>query len=276
MQVFFSAAIDICFAIVLGFVLINNKLDAETIKIGQKISKAAALALGIAVITFLLLGTIQITDTDLAGLIKSVFLVIKLTAFGNMAALALIAWLIICILLFSNANKIFIWASLAVFAYAKAAIGHAADLGVFHILVAVHTIHILAASAWVGSALASILIVRQWAQFSHQRSHDLAQWLSSIATIAVPLTLIAGGADTVRILYESNNYWGSAYVITLGLKISLVLIAIILGLINRWVWMNKIDAGAAYSFIQTIKIEAIALFITLIAAAKLGSTMIPS
>lgn len=230
----------------------------------------------------MVLATINITQSKITDLWPNTLAVLRLTILGNMVFVAILASLLILLLnlIKSSAtqgisNRLYLLGIL-ILAYAKADIGHAADYGVIHWAVINHAIHILAGCAWAGSVIASILLLPYWRKMSLKDSRALAHRLSTIATVAVPITLICGVIDSLRILYGQDNVWGSAYLITLTIKVILVVIAILLGLVNRWYWMPKIDNKSAnQSFIQTISIESVALVIVLISAAILGMTMIP-
>lgn len=279
MQTWFSAGIDICLAILFGYYLIENQVSVNTKRAIGHIKKLTSILLIIFLIGLLVVATLNITQANLNNLFPAIISVAKLTILGNMAILALLASILILLLnLISNkTNKYLYLFAIIVLAYAKADIGHAADYGYIHWLVINHALHILAACAWAGSVIAAIFLLPYWRSFTPNDSFTLAQRLSSIATIAVPITIVCGIVDSLRILYGQENIWFSAYFITLAIKISLVFIAIILGLINRWYWMSKIIKDNDNSgFIQTISVETVGLILVLIAAAKLGMTMIPA
>lgn len=282
MQTWFSAGIDICLAILFGYYLIENQVKSYAYVTIQTIKKTCSILAIAFLIGYVILATINITQSKISDLWPNTLAVIRLTSLGNMVFLAILASLLILFLNFIKSsatqgigNKFYLLGIL-ILAYAKAYIGHAADYGLIHWAVINHTIHILAGCAWAGSVIASILLLPYWQKLNLKESRDLAYRLSAIATIAVPITLICGVIDSLRILYGQDNVWGSAYLITLTIKVILVVIAILLGLVNRWYWMPKIDnKSAKQSFIYTISIESIALIIVLLAAAQLSMTMIP-
>ena len=259
-----------------------------------RVARSTVMALGVGLAAYLISSTVAMTDTSLEDFAGSLWLVLSQTDFGTTAWVMLAAWATTMIAaeaacvqtrhmeepkFGTTAATLLYLIGLLIFAYARAATGHVADRGLFSLAALVHTGHILAAGAWVGSIGISILFISGWHTWPTPQKSRLAHRLSSTATIAVPIVAASGLIDAFRTLGDSVHPWGSAYLWLLLAKISLVVVAIIMGTWNRWFWMVRLDnsrvAGAA-GFGRVLTFEACVLVIVLMLAGRLGITMIPA
>lgn len=168
----------------------------------------------------------------------------------------------------------------AVFAFSKAASSHAADAGDFSLPEWVHWTHLCATAAWAGLVIVSGLSVLPTLR-AHSTGDFLAQFagrLSRAALIAMSVVLVSGLYNAGRglggsLLPLTRSGWG----IVLCAKLVLVSLAVVLGGINRLVYLPRIrcgsERGAASSFLVILRIEAIAMFGVLSVAAVLAHSV---
>jgi len=169
----------------------------------------------------------------------------------------------------------------AVFAFSKAASSHAADAGDFSLPEWIHWTHICATAAWAGLVIAGGLLVLPWLR-ADVSGEDLAHFvgrLSAAATFALVAVLFTGIYNADRglggsLLPLTRSDWG----LILDAKIGLVSTAIVLGGINRLVYLPRIrraasHSAAASSFQAILKAEAVVMIGILSAAAILAHTM---
>jgi len=166
----------------------------------------------------------------------------------------------------------------AVFAFSKAASSHAADAGDFSLPEWIHWAHICATAAWAGLVIASGLLVlpRLRADATGDGLTHFVGRLSDAATLAMLAVLFTGVFNADRGLGGSlvpvtHSDWG----LILSAKLGLVGVAIVLGGINRFVYLPRIRRGvlhnsAAASFLTILKAEAVVMIGVLFAAALLG------
>lgn len=251
------------------------------------------IALGAGLAAYLCAATVAMTDTGFGGFAASLWLVLSQTDFGSAAWITLVAWVVAMAAAqlayrqkgrqlarnsYGTAPEILYLLGLIIFAYARAATGHAADDGFLSPAVVLHTGHILAAGAWAGSVAVGVLFVSTWRTWSTNQQSALAHRLSSIATLAVPIVVLSGIANAFRTLGGSTHPWESPYVWILATKVTLVALGIVLGSWNRWSWMARLDShqpSGAPGFATVLKIEACVLVVVLLFAGKLGTTMLP-
>jgi len=167
----------------------------------------------------------------------------------------------------------------AIFAFSKAASSHAADAGDFTPPEWIHWVHLCATAAWAGLVIASGLCVLSKLR-EHADSQGLARFagrLSAAATVALAVVLISG-------IYNADRSLGGALVpltrsnwgVILDAKLVLVATAIVLGGINRLVYLPRVrheaSSLAAKAFLTVLRIEAVTMVGLLSAAAVLAHT----
>nr|WP_301717705.1 MULTISPECIES: CopD family protein [Paraburkholderia] len=169
----------------------------------------------------------------------------------------------------------------AVFAFSKAASSHAAGAGDFSLPEWIHWMHICATAAWGGLVITSGLLVLPGLR-AEASGEDLAHFvgrLSAAAAFALLAVLITGIYNANRGLAGSlvplaHSDWG----LILNAKIGLVNAAIVLGGINRLVYLPRIrraasHSAAASSFQTILKAEAVVMIGILSTAAVLAHTI---
>jgi len=168
---------------------------------------------------------------------------------------------------------------LLLLSYTRAATGHAADHGLFSLAAGVHAVHILAAGAWAGPVWVSRLLHPGWGDLTPSEASAQAHRLSRAATVAVPLLILTGLLDGWRTLGPAAHWGSTAYAWILLVKVGLMVLAIALGLRNRWFWMPRLAAGdsvAGHGFVRILAIEAFVLLGVMTLAGLLGQSMLPA
>ncbi|TDN63057.1 CopD family protein [Paraburkholderia sp. BL10I2N1] len=168
----------------------------------------------------------------------------------------------------------------AVFAFSRAASSHAADAGDFSLPEWIHWVHLCATAAWAGLVIASGLSVLPMLR-ADAPADDLARFvgrLSGAAIVALSAVLVSGIYNADRGLGGSlvpltHSDWG----LILDAKLALVSAAVVLGGVNRQVYLPRIRRGAsqraAASFLTILRAEAVAMIGILSAAAVLAHTV---
>ncbi|MGF6757998.1 copper resistance D family protein [Paraburkholderia sp. GAS42] len=165
----------------------------------------------------------------------------------------------------------------AVFAFSKAASSHAADAGDFSLPEWIHWAHICSTAAWAGLVIAGGLFVlpRLRAEASGEDLAHFVRRLSVAATLALLVVLVTGVDNANRGLGGSlvpltHSDWG----LILDAKLGFVSAAIVLGGINRLVYLPRIRRGASHgamaSFLTILRAEAVVMIGVLSAAAVLA------
>jgi len=168
----------------------------------------------------------------------------------------------------------------AVFAFSRAASSHAADAGDFSLPEWIHWAHLCATASWAGLVIASGLSVLPMLRIDSTGEvlATFAGRLSRAALIAVSVVLVSGIYNADRGLGDSllplaRSGWG----IVLDAKLVLVGVAVVLGAINRLLYLPHVRCrahrGAANSFTAILKVEAITLLGVLCAAALLAHSV---
>lgn len=291
LQPLFSFWIDAALSGVGGVLVLYGAVPQRTRKPLHAALRITAVLLGVGLIAYLSVATVAMTDTGLADFADYLWIVLTRTDFGTMIWVAVCAWVVLMLAAFlghasSQAIEILsprtlaLWASgVVLLAYARAATGHAADHGFFSFAVLADTVHVLGSCLWVGSAVVSVRLLCLWKAWAPSEQSRLAHRLSSLATIVVPLVAATGFVNAFRTLGGAVHIWGTPYLWILLAKLALVVVVVVLGSWNRWVWMVRMDAGLAGAFrgfVNVLAVEAIVISGVLLLAAKLGTTATPT
>jgi putative copper resistance protein D len=291
LQPFFSFWVDATLSVVVGVLAMSGAVPRRARKPLLVVLRVAAVLLGLGLAAYLSVATVAMTDTGPADFVGYLGVVLTGTDFGAMIWVAACAWLVLMLAAFPGhatsraADGLPSWALVlwcfcgVLLAYARAATGHAADHGFFSLAVVAHTVHVLAACVWVGSALVFARLLSLWKTWAPSEQSRLAHRLSALATIVVPLVAATGIMNAFRTLGGATHVWGSPYLWILLAKLALVAVVVILGSWNRWLWMVRMDAGRAGAlrgFANVLAVEAIVLCGVLLLAAKLGTTATPT
>jgi putative copper resistance protein D len=291
LQPFFSFWVDATLSVVVGVLVVSGAVPQWARRPLLAVLRVTAVVLGLGLAAYLSVATVAMTDTSPADFAGYLWIVLTGTDFGAMVWVAAAAWLILMLAAFpGHAGRrsvdgpppwtYVLWGAGGVLlAYARAATGHAADHGFFSLAVLAHTVHVLAACLWVGAVLVSVHLLCFWKTWAPSEQSRLAHRLSSLATIIVPLVAATGIINAFRTLGGAAHIWGAPYLWILLAKLVLVVVVVILGSWNRWVWMVRMDAGragASRGFANVLAVEAVAICGVLLLAAKLGTVATPS
>jgi putative copper resistance protein D len=162
-------------------------------------------------------------------------------------------------------------------AIGKASIGHAADAGPWSAAVAVQALHVLSTGVWGGVTLAGGLSVLPALDASTTRGVliRVAGRVSYVAGMALVVVLATGVFNAQRGLGGSltplsESGWGHV----LTLKGALVLLAVLLGALNRSSALPRLRRTAsttdAHTFNNVLHLEALVMVAIFIAAAVLA------
>jgi putative copper resistance protein D len=173
----------------------------------------------------------------------------------------------------------------AIFVGTRSVVSHAGSQGDFTLDVAVDALHLGLVCLWIGVVFAGARLT--WRESLTQRAgrQDVARWvsrMSATATFAI-VGIAATGAFKVWRAVESaaspGQFVGSSYGQVLGVKLTLVVLAVALGGINRLRVLPRLFealAGAADDdrwgrrLVGILRVEALTLTLALAAAAVLS------
>jgi copper resistance protein D len=193
-----------------------------------------------------------------------------------------------------------IFLAVAILAFSRSASGHAADAGDFTPKEWVDWMHLMAASAWVGSVLVVLLAVfPELARLKASDSKFIAQFanrFSRSSGIALGVVILAGTYYAWTRLGSFSALLDTLYGRTLDVKLLIVGFAIALGAINRFVHVRRVSAWAETTvvnshqknngaisehsqlverFIHTVRVEGAVLLAVLLVTAVLLQQMPP-
>lgn len=137
---------------------------------------------------------------------------------------------------------------LAIIALTRSQTGHPADHGDFTLAVWVDWLHLLAATAWVGSIFGMSLVVfprlKRLGRESLAPAAGIFARLSMLSGIALAVLVACGIFNVTRELGPVDSLWRSAYGINLDVKLALVAAMILIGAHNRYVKLPRLLAAA--------------------------------
>jgi len=272
LQPLFAALLDAAFALATGAVLLTGTAPPVTLRRALQWSWAA---FAVAWLGDWWAETAVMAD---AVSVDSLLQVLRQSQLGAMLELAGLAWLLLLpsALLDGGVPRLFCAVpGLALFAYARAASGHAADQGLWSVAVAMQALHLAAAAAWAGVVAVGAWCGLGWQGWSGADRAKLAQRASVVATVALITVLASGVLNAVRMLGVAEAPWHSPYIHLLGWKLAGVVVAASLGAWNRWRLLPGLRESNGRSFGRVLLIEAVVLTLVLFAAAELGAAMPP-
>lgn len=286
-QVGLAALVDIAFALAIGSALLERwlALEGQPARVAWQRARAslvaACFALVLADVLWLLYASASMSGLALMPAIGTVPTVLGQTQVGFGWCIAFAgALLALATALASRGGRagqgVFVVAAVVV-AVGKASIGHAADAGPWSAAVAVQALHILATGLWGGIALAGGLFVLPALDSSTARGVliRIAGRISHAAGMALAVVLATGLYNAVRGLGGSlaplsESGWGHV----LTLKGALVLLAVLLGALNRTSALPRLRRTAstedAHTFNNVLHLEALVMIGVFIVAAVLA------
>jgi putative copper resistance protein D len=177
-------------------------------------------------------------------------------------------------------------AALALFAWSRAAVSHAAGQGDLSAAVLVEGVHLLSAALWIGVVLVAAVVRLPTPPKGAAIRADATHWvrsLSSTATAALIGVLVTGSYNAWRSIPSLQAMLEESYGHILIAKLGLVLVAMCLGGFNRFKVMPHVlrqlqksrprgpETMANRRFGAVLLIEAVVLCVTILAAALLSS-----
>jgi copper resistance protein D len=292
LSVLLSAISDCAFALAIGMMLAGYYwLDGPEMILADRAFSAATArkwltGLGIAMVATQLmrpwfLAASMSGGSRFAGNLALIPTVLSLTHQGmlwKVDMIAMLTFLAVTAWILRPRNRTTYFAAmlcLCIIAFVKAASGHAGDDGDFTGVEMLQWLHILATAAWGGGVIASGLIVLP-ALLCTTDNAMLQQYLrrlSKVATYAVIAIAITGIYNGDRelgapIASLPNSTWGKILIV----KVIVVVFALSLGAMNRFVCLNK---GASEEAVtrshRLLWIEAVAILVVLGLSGWLGN-----
>ena len=293
-QVALTALVHVAFAFAIGSTLFERWLAADGALARTAPSHAAwhraraslmaaAFALVLAEGGWLLYEAGAMTGAGVAGGLAALPDVVGTTHVGHAwcVAFAGAAWLLMAALL-SRGGRFgagMFWLGALASAAGTAAIGHAADAGMPSLGWAMQAVHVLATAVWGGVVLAGGLVVLPALDTSITRIAliRLADRVSNVSLAAFCVVLISGLVGAQRGLGGSlAALRGTAWGHVLTLKLALVLLAVVLGALNRTSALPRLRRSAstldAHTFRNVLHLEALVMVAIFVTAAVLGLT----
>jgi putative copper resistance protein D len=181
-------------------------------------------------------------------------------------------------------------AALAGFLYTRSMVSHASSDGDFSLLMVVEWIHLTLICLWVGEVIVSGLVVLSSSPGALLKDRiDCARYVESLstsATLALVGIFATGLFNAWLNVGRANALVSHPYGITLLIKVTLVMGAVLLGGGNRFIVMPRLIASlrsgdaaadkAIRHFTLILRIEAGVLVAVLLMAAILSSTSPPT
>jgi putative copper resistance protein D len=299
-QVIVAALADIAFACTLGAGMLGVWLSNDKVKEkanvamsparfglarAQNLGIGGAVVLAVADLVLVWLQAASMSGTPLFSAFSAVVTVVTGTHAGIGWAIAF-AGAVLLVIAMASANekrgpRLGLFAIGAIVAAAgKASIGHAADAGAFSLAEGVQTVHLLATALWGGVVFAGAWRVLPALGTSLARAFliRIAGKMSTMSLIAVSLVILTGIYNAWRGLGGSASAlgasaWGNALVV----KLVLVATALILGAMNRWSVLPRLQRTAstvdARTFTGIMRVEAVLIVGVFIAAAVLSHSV---
>jgi putative copper resistance protein D len=162
-------------------------------------------------------------------------------------------------------------------AFVKAASSHAADDGDFSLLEINQWLHILATALWAGAIIVTGLISLPSLTQAHNDGETIWTHLQSISTIATYaiIAIIVSGIYTAdrELAGPLTTLWSSTWGKILTAKVIIVLIALTLGALNRFLCLAKEISTERISLsARLLQFEALTMLIVLALSGWLGNT----
>jgi copper resistance protein D len=272
-----GTALDLNFACLVGAAALQPVLGLPVAR------RWLNLGLLLCLLAYLIDTALAMTAAPAAQWRSATQLVLLHTHFGAMWALAALGWLGATLATEyraapgrGRAAAAVIAGSLALFAWARAAMGHAASLGLLSLGVAVHALHFLATALWVGVVSIAVFALQLQASREPAALLRFARRLSNAAALALALAVISGALDLLRMIGGDPAALAGSYLHLLLAKLALVGAAATLGAYNRWRNLPRLRNAIERTlpaFRQVLLLEWCLLIAALALATRLAATM---
>jgi copper resistance protein D len=291
-QVAMAALMNVAFAFAIGSALLDAWLAKEGGRAiaapshhawlrAQRSLVAAAIVLVLTDAGWLVYQAASMSGSNLASAFGVVPTVLTQTHVGYAWSVAFGgAVLLLLAALFGRNGSVghaLFWLAVILIAAGKALLGHAADAGVWSAAAAIHMLHILATGVWGGLVLAGGFGVLPALDSSVARGAliRVAGQVSQVSLFALGFVVVTGALNAERGLGGSlapleSSSWGHV----LLLKLALVVLAIVLGGMNRMSVLPRLRRTAstmdAHTFNNVLHLEGVVMIGVFIAAAALA------
>ncbi|HEX7682749.1 MAG TPA: CopD family protein [Trinickia sp.] len=286
-QVALAALMDIAFAVAIGSALLERWLafEGQPTRIAWQRARASLVAASFALVLadalWLLYQSASMSGVGLPMAVGAVPTVIAQSHVGHAWCVAFGGAIVALIAALASrggrAGQAALGLAAVLVVAGKASIGHAADAGLWSAAVAVQALHILATGVWGGVVLAGGLIVLPALDTSTTRGVliRIAGRVSSTAATALAVVVATGLFNAQRGLGASleplsGTTWGHV----LTLKGALVLLAVLLGGLNRTSALPRLRRTASttdtHTFNNILHLEALVMIGVFIVAAVLA------
>ncbi|CAN7499305.1 CopD family protein [Trinickia sp. LjRoot230] len=290
-QVALGALMNVAFAFVVGSALFERWLAVDGARVPNAPSHlawqrarssliAAAFALVLADGGWLFYEAASISGAGLAGALPALPDVIGSTHVGHAWSVAFggAALLLVSALLYGGGRlgQCFVGLAALICAAGMASLGHAADAGVVSLAYQTQIVHALFTAVWSGIVLAGAFVVLPALDTSITRGAliRLAERISSVSLLAFCVVVLTGVVEAGHGLHGDvgalrSSTWGHV----LTLKLALVLLAVVLGGLNRTSVLPRLRRTAstvdAYTFKNMLHLEAFVMVGVFLVAAVL-------
>jgi putative copper resistance protein D len=232
------------------------------------------------------------TDTPLSQAGPAAAALLQHTHFGRAWLVGLVAWLAMGALacgakgMGSRPGRFLSGVlAVAVFVVTRSVVSHAGSHGDVTLDVAVDWVHLVLVCLWVGIVLAGARLAIPDSHAHQAERGDAARWVSLMSTNATTALIGIGATGVFKIwrAFEAaasiQQFVASSYGQTLAVKLLLVVVAIVLGGINRFRVLPRLfvqlasagnDLGWSRRLVAILRFEALTLTVVLVAAAVLS------
>jgi putative copper export protein len=252
-----------------GVLVLNTDLNAKQ---SWRINALCCAVFAVAWLAYALATTMVMTDSDESALLSRLYLVLNESHSGRMLQLiGLGCFLVITTLMMPKWQLPLRSIGVLIITWGLAAIGHIGSEGLLTSSVFFQTLHILAASIWLGMLIVYLMLKMN----NPIKNAELVKHLSEIASITLLALLTTGLMNVIRVYEMSQHFWHSDYALILLAKLLVMLIAVGLAGLNRWYYLPKITDSpkASKNFYRVAVVETLLLVSVFLLASTLSNTM---
>jgi len=165
---------------------------------------------------------------------------------------------------------------------------HAGEDGLWSVANLVNWLHLAGISIWGGAVVTCAMVVmpelRRYADA--QQTAITAQRLSALATAALAVVLLSGIFNSWRQVDEFSQLWTTVYGRVLSIKLALVGIMMVIGALNRFLWVPEVIARRhaaeerwstpSQRLFLALRVDSLIFIAVMITAVVLGSQSPPA
>jgi putative copper resistance protein D len=253
----------------------------------RRLDMAAATLALLASVAALWASTAVMSGLPLAEASDMFWMMLTTTDHGHAGCVTIVAMLVLLALRGIGgaglASEAAVLLSLAVFAYTRATMGHAGELGFWSLPLAAETLHLAAISLWTGVVVLSGCFVFNGARLAGATVDGAGtalylERMSQAAVLALVVIAATGVYSGWHRVGTGGNLLHTAYGWTLLAKVGLVGLAVALGGYNKLVGLPAAARSERGLWLvrAVLRMEALLLLAVLFAAALLTSQQPPT